>query len=70
MEKFYANLAELLEVDAVDPDIQLDSYVNWDSLTILSLIAMLDAEYGVNMTVKDIVGFKNAAELYAELQKK
>lgn len=70
MEKFYANLAELLEVDAVDPDIRLDSYVNWDSLTILSLIAMLDAEYGVNMTVQDIVGFKNAAELCAELQKK
>lgn len=70
MHKFYADLAELLEVDEVDPDIELDRYENWDSLTILSLIAMLDSDFGVSMTAKDIAVYKTAAELYAELQNK
>lgn len=70
MHKFYTDLAELLEVDEVDPNMDLDRYDNWDSLTILSLIAMLDSDFGVNLTAKDIAGFKTASELFAELQKK
>ena len=70
MNKFYANLAGLLEVDEIDPDIDLNEYENWDSLTILSVIAMLDSDFGVNMTAKDLTVFKTATELFAELQKR
>lgn len=70
MGNFYAGLAELLEVEAIDPGKELDSYENWDSLTVLTLIAMLDADFGVNMTAKEIAGFKTAGELYVELKRK
>ena len=69
MEKFYVELASLLEVDLIDPSRDLESYENWDSLTILSLIAILDSDFGVNMTSKDIARFKTASELFAKLQK-
>ena len=70
MDKFYADLAELLEVDAVDPAKALDSYDNWDSLTILSLITMLDADFGVTMHASDIRQFNSAADLLAGVQAK
>lgn len=70
MDKFYDNLAELLEVDAIDPDQPLDEYENWDSLTVISFIASLDADYGVNMTAKDIAAFSTAGQLFAEVERR
>lgn len=67
--KFYADLAELLEVDEIDPALALDQYDNWDSLTALALIAILDKEFGVSMTAKGLGQFETAADLYAELDK-
>jgi acyl carrier protein len=70
MDKFYENLAELLEVDAVDPAQPLEEYENWDSLTILSIIASLDSNYGVNMTAKDIAALGTASQLFDEVQRR
>jgi acyl carrier protein len=68
-ETFYANLAELLEVDELDPNAPLDSYDNWDSLTALALIAWLDKELGMSISAKGIREFSSAAELFAALEK-
>lgn len=70
MDKFYDDLAELLEVDAIDPDQPLDEYENWDSLTVISFIASLDADYGVNMTAKDIAAFSTPGQLFAEVERR
>ena len=48
----------------------LDSYDNWDSLTILSLITLLDADFGVTMHASDIRQFNSAADLLAGVQAK
>jgi acyl carrier protein len=70
VDKFYNNLAELLEVDAIDPDQSLDEYENWDSLTVISFIASLDADYGINMNAKDIAAFSTAGQLFAEVERR
>ncbi|HEY1132395.1 MAG TPA: acyl carrier protein [Roseateles sp.] len=70
MDKFYENLAELLEVDAIDPAQPLDAYENWDSLTVISVIASLDADFGVNMTAKDMSAFTTAGQLFEEVQRR
>lgn len=70
MDKFYENLAELLEVDALDPAQPLDSYENWDSLTVISFIALLDSDYGVNMNAKDIAAFTTAGQLFEDIQRR
>ena len=70
MDKFYANLAELLEVDVIDPEQPLDEYENWDSLTVITFIASLDTDYGVNMTAKDVAAFPTADQLFAEVERR
>ena len=65
MSDLYGKLAELLEVDEVSPgDVLADSPL-WDSLTVLSLIAMLDASYGVNLTAAALREIRTAGELDA-----
>lgn len=65
MENFYVQLAEILEVDELKPDEILQDFENWDSLTELSVLAMMDANYGVNLTTGDLRQIKTAAELAA-----
>ncbi len=65
MSDLYPRLAELLEVDTVSADDVLAESPLWDSLTMLSLIAMLDAHYGVNINVADLREIKTAGDLEA-----
>ena len=67
MSEFYSKLAELLEVEEVKPtDVLADSPL-WDSLTQLSLIAMLDSDYGVNLTAADLREIRTAGDLEARV---
>jgi acyl carrier protein len=63
MNDLYAKLSEILEVDRVSADDVLSKFEYWDSLTILSIIAMLDANYGVNLTAADLRAMANAGDL-------
>jgi acyl carrier protein len=63
MESFYAELAEILEVDAVKPTDDVRTFPNWDSLTVLSICAMVDSKYRVNLNGADLAGIKSAGEL-------
>ena len=57
-------------MDLIDPHQPLDEYENWDSLTVISLIASLDTYYGVNMTAKDIAAFPTPDKLFAEVERR
>ena len=63
MEELYAKLADILEVDQVKPDDALEVFEAWDSLGVLSVIAMLDISYGINMTAMELGNLKTAREL-------
>ena len=58
-------LAEILEVEQVQPGDVLRRFENWDSLTALSILATLDASYGVNLTAGELREIKTAGELAA-----
>ena len=47
MNAFYAGLAEIFEIDAseITADLELAGY-NWDSLAVVSTIALIDEVYG------------------------
>ncbi len=68
MEAFYAKLADILEVDEIKPDGALRDFEAWDSLSVLSILAMTDKEYGVNLVATDLAPIKTAAELAALIQ--
>jgi acyl carrier protein len=61
MNEFLKKLAELLEVSEVKATDELKAFPQWDSLAVLSVIAMLDANYRVNLQAADF-GPVNAAE--------
>jgi acyl carrier protein len=55
MENFDILIAEILEVDSINAGDKLESFECWDSLTLLSIIALSDQNYGVNLTANDVL---------------
>ena len=62
-EQFYVDLAEQLEVDAVVPDDILTDFEAWDSLTVLGIVAMIDARYRVNVFARELAAISTVGEL-------
>lgn len=59
MEELLEKLAEILEVDNIDVNKKFTDYEVWDSLCSLSVIALLDSDYGMSMNHKDILAFNS-----------
>ena len=71
-EKFISLFKEALEIDGRDillTDTFRD-YDEWDSLSYLSVIAMLDDEYGVEIETEDFVMLKTLGDLIEEVKKR
>ncbi len=68
MNEFLARIAEILEVDRVSATDELKAFPQWDSLSVLSVIAMLDANYGVNLRAADFASIKSAGDLWNLVQ--
>ena len=54
MENFDGEIAEILEVDSVNMDDQLTAFDCWDSLTILSIIALASETYQVTISAAEV----------------
>ena len=63
MENFNEDIAEILEVDTIELDQELASFECWDSLTILSIIALADENYNVTLSNSEIDNAKTIAGL-------
>ena len=70
MNEFLKKLAEILEVESVKETDDLKSFPQWDSLSVLSVIAMLDANYGVNLRAADLQETPSAGALWKLVQVK
>jgi acyl carrier protein len=68
MEEFLKKIAEILEEDEVKESDELKSYPQWDSLSVLSVIAMLDANYGINLRAKEFENIKTVGDLWNLVQ--
>jgi len=64
MEPFYHKLAEVMEVDEIQAEDDLKSFPEWDSLTVLSVIAMIGSDYRVNLSARDLKSIETARSLY------
>jgi len=63
MEEIYGKLADIMQVDEVKPSDILASFVEWDSLSVLSVVAMADADYAVVLNAEELLGVSTAQEL-------
>ena len=64
MDEFLRKLADILEVDEVKPTDVLEDYPEWDSLSVLSAIAMIGSDYGINLRASDVRTVITAQSLY------
>ncbi len=62
MNKLSEDLKNILEVEELDLEIGLLDYDSWDSLTRLSIIALLEDEYGIRLKANQFESFENLGE--------
>jgi acyl carrier protein len=64
VDEFLTEMAEILEEDSVNPTDELKSFDSWDSLAGLSVLAMADANFGVNLSAQEIQRAVTVEDLY------
>lgn len=71
IDKFIENFAEAIDVTSseVDAELEYKSHPQWDSMAVLSLIAMVDEYYSKILTGEDIENLKTVRELYEHVSK-
>ena len=62
MEALKIKLIEIFEVDDLDLNAKFTDLSEWDSLSRLTLLAMLDSDYNLTLTDADLVKFSNIKE--------
>lgn len=67
MEELLKRIADLLEVDSVDASKKFMDYEEWDSFTRLSVLAMLDSQYHVQMSYKELEEFESIGAFCAKV---
>ncbi|MFC4160129.1 acyl carrier protein [Chitinimonas lacunae] len=71
MERFYEGLAEIFEIDTaqVTPELVL-AEVGWDSLAIVSTIALVDELFDVMLNGKALAQCSTVADIQALIEAK
>jgi len=61
--ELYQKLAAILDIQEVKPENVLKDFETWDSLAILSVLAMADSKYGVSIKADEIRSVVTAGDL-------
>jgi len=71
MKEFILKLEDLFELskNTIKPEDKFREYRVWDSLALLSLMAMLDDEYNITITRDDFQKIDTIQDLYNYLKK-
>ncbi|GAN70635.1 hypothetical protein ASY01nite_05430 [Acetobacter syzygii] len=64
MQNFYAGLAEILEVpvEQITPSFSLSEH-NWDSMAVISCVALIDEEFGHIVSGSELVKCTSVADI-------
>lgn len=70
IKKKLALIEEALDVEegSLTAETPLDDVEEWDSIAMLSLIAMLDDEFGKTITGKELRALKSVADILAYME--
>jgi acyl carrier protein len=70
MNKFCEQMASILDVAVVNESDVLTDFEAWDSLSVLSTIALLDSQYNVNLKATDLKDVRTVADLWRLVESK
>ena len=62
-EELLKKIAEILEVETITMQDELNSFEEWDSLTALSIIALVDSDYNKSLSSKQLKEFVTVEDL-------
>lgn len=66
----FENAVDGIPAGGILPETEFKKLPQWDSLALLSLLAMVDGEYGVQITGKEVSDCNSIADLVAVLEQK
>jgi acyl carrier protein len=69
METLIQQLEAILEVENIDTSRKFEDFEEWDSLSVLAILALLDSDYKLNMTKKEIEVFPSIAAFIEYIEK-
>ena len=67
---YFASILEDTDLALIHADTRFRDLSEWDSLTALSLIAMVDEEYQIKLTGEDILSSVTLQDLFDKLKAK
>ena len=72
MKDFIEKFADVLECEAADltPETKFRELEDWDSIAGLSVIGMVDEEYGVTFNAEDMKACQTIGDLFERMQTK
>ncbi len=70
MEILTEQMLEIFEVDSISPDGVLRDLELWDSLSVISLLAVLDETYGINIEATELVDVITVADLFSFVEQR
>ena len=62
MEELLKKISDILEISTIDTNWKFSDFDEWDSLTSLSIVAMLESDYNMSCTYAKLEKFGNIAE--------
>jgi acyl carrier protein len=70
MENFICLISEALEMNSeqIDKEDEFRNYKEWDSLAVLSLIAMIKQNYNITIPRKDFDELNTVSDLFEYIQ--
>jgi len=70
MDILTEQLIEIFEIEEVSQDIILRDLELWDSLSVISLLAVLDESYGINIEATELAEVLTVADLFAFVEER
>ncbi len=67
--QFMDELANILDEASVEEGANLRDYPSWDSLAVLSIVALADSKFGFTLKFPDVKGITTVADLWAFFEK-
>jgi acyl carrier protein len=67
MDEFLNEMAEILEEELVNPNDILQEFESWDSLASLSVAALADSSFGINLSSQEINAAVTIQDLYERI---
>ena len=64
MEILTEQMLEIFELDTINSEVVLRDLELWDSLSVISLLAVLDETYGINIEATELVDVVTVADLF------